>query len=198
MAQNDIAAESAVNKSPIALVEAPDWAARARLNALQPVSRLPAEVLSLIPLTCALETRPTWFTRRHAQRTVFRKPGSGWLDVTQVCRAWRDAALGYPGLWSCADIPLHLGQKWARTFLTRSGVTPVTITLHPSDFEPFGIPEWAQNLLRAHLHRTTKLSVSGEASSYRALENLGQEVPRLTSIVLTFVDSHALSPLSNV
>ncbi|VDC01467.1 unnamed protein product [Peniophora sp. CBMAI 1063] len=164
-----------------------------------PVSRLPAEVLCLIFLACARETRPTFLIHRRSQRLVQRKSGSGWLDVTQVCRTWRRAALGYPVLWSSGDLPLDMGQTWAREISARAGTTTIKVCLTFADFEPHGIPAWVQELLRDDLHRIGELRVDrGEDTAYRTIEGLGGEAPRLTAISLSFVNPRTFVPNSKL
>ncbi|VDB95232.1 unnamed protein product [Peniophora sp. CBMAI 1063] len=187
-----------VVQSQAADVEISDWTSRSRLNATRPVGRLPAEVLSLIFLIYALERIPSLSIARKAQGLVLREQGSGWLDVTHVCRAWRHAALGYPALWSCCVIPLDLGQDWAREFLTRSGTTTLSVTLDIRDFKSRAVPTWVQDLLRPHLHRTGQLQIaSGEWSSLRTLDNIGDAALRLIEVDLSFGDCYTLVPSSN-
>ncbi|KAA1473249.1 hypothetical protein DENSPDRAFT_744651, partial [Dentipellis sp. KUC8613] len=85
---------------------------RTRYNSLSLISSLPPEVLSNIFWYRMLASPPS-------------RNGLGWIEVTHVCRHWRDAALQDHSLWS--DITSILGPRWIHRMLDRAQFTPLSI-----------------------------------------------------------------------
>ncbi|TFY78150.1 hypothetical protein EWM64_g5862 [Hericium alpestre] len=88
---------------------------RTRLNALCPISALPAEALARIFQFCADMYPPASYKQHRL----------GWIEVTHVCRHWRDTALQFPSLWG--NICYALGSQWGETVLARAKVAPISL-----------------------------------------------------------------------
>ncbi|KAI0311405.1 hypothetical protein OF83DRAFT_1151182, partial [Amylostereum chailletii] len=76
----------------------------------------------------------------------------GWILITHVCRRWRQAALGYPSLWSYMDLetipPLFVEQM-----LFRSGACPLTVYFPP----PWNDKYWSMFALIAPEHHRIRV-----------------------------------------
>ncbi|KAI0058223.1 hypothetical protein BV25DRAFT_1784358, partial [Artomyces pyxidatus] len=83
--------------------------------------KLPLEVLTRVfRFSALLEPPIPWATNLMSGLSLL-----GWMKVTNVCRLWRQAALGEPTLW--ADLNLELGRKWATELLARSKSVPLIV-----------------------------------------------------------------------
>ncbi|KAG8783152.1 hypothetical protein FRC20_005658 [Serendipita sp. 405] len=86
---------------------------------LHPVRKLPLEVLAMI------------FTM--AVKSIGHKPIKISFSLSQVCRTWRQAAIGHPSLWTSIFINLQKSVsdlEWAMKILQkRTGVHPVSLEL---------------------------------------------------------------------
>jgi len=105
----------------------------ARKAMIGPIRRIPPEVLGHIFIHCLPN-------RQSARPIVKRIP----LLLCKICSAWRMTALATPQLWSSfyfSDIDL-MRDEYARTWLGRSGVLPLTIGIGdmPVDPEVFADP----------------------------------------------------------
>lgn len=85
---------------------------RTQRNILSPVSRLPAEILASIFIRCA---------RNHHKN---RRSVPEWVNVSYVCRHWRDIALNCSTLWSFLFVS---SQHWTDELLARSKTTPLKV-----------------------------------------------------------------------
>ncbi|TFY78191.1 hypothetical protein EWM64_g5818 [Hericium alpestre] len=119
---------------------------RTRINSLCPISALPAELLVHI-LELYVSTKP-------AGSCVDSGGHLGWIEVTHVCRLWRDTALQSPGLWS--NVCFKLGSQWTELMLAR--VKSVPISVHWDETE--GTQE-SLDFISAHLRHTRELSLAG-------------------------------------
>lgn len=78
---------------------------------IQPISRLPDEVLVEVFLIL---------------RDWSLKTDGNWFIVTHVCRRWRNVAIDFPRLWSVPDLCKHSFYQ-IKTFLERAKAAPLTI-----------------------------------------------------------------------
>ncbi|VDC01465.1 unnamed protein product [Peniophora sp. CBMAI 1063] len=207
--QNDnvvVGGEEAQNRSGEMPTEDARLAAQALHNARLPISTLPAEILSYIFVLYAHEIeRPSLtLSSTDTPGLVSRRPGSGWLDVSQVCVFWRTIAHGTPTLWSCGDIPFDLGHSWCRDFLARLDTMAIKVSLDFRRFKSDGIPTWAIELLREHIPRIGRL-VIGSASEASLLKSdiikcLGRDAApqNLTSLSFWFPTSTLYVPSSDM
>lgn len=88
---------------------------RTQRNTFSPIARLPPEILASIFIHCA----QSYKKNRHT--------GSGvpdWVNVSYVCRHWRDVALDCPTLWSFLFVSSHY---WTNELLARSKAAPLKV-----------------------------------------------------------------------
>ncbi|KAA1467145.1 hypothetical protein DENSPDRAFT_228219 [Dentipellis sp. KUC8613] len=106
-------------------------AAKTRRNALSRVSRLLPDVLPLV-FAMLIPDEPPIAMSQAAYGTVEqqRMQTLGWTKVTQVCRAWREAALSEPSLW--ATITRFASPQWMLASLARSKRAPLALSLDVS------------------------------------------------------------------
>lgn len=77
-----------------------------------PIAQLPSETLITIFLECVAHDTPSL-------------SNLGWIQITHVCRFWRDLALHSPLLWT--NIPLRLGRECMEEFIRRSNSAPLKL-----------------------------------------------------------------------
>jgi len=106
-----------------------------RRNMLAPISILPAEILARIFHFAAFSERPY---------------SMGWVNVTHVCRRWRQTALDDSTLWAhFLDFPRN--KEWIAERLSRARNAPLTIDLDESmDKDTF-------SLFTPHISHTREL-----------------------------------------
>lgn len=133
-------------------------------NPLQPVNRLPPEIIVL----CAA------FVPRTEPKPI--------VSLTHVCRYWREAIASSPSNWTL------IGSKWkqlATLFLERAGVAPLTVTISAWDLkEDSG--DFLQILL-PHVARISQLSLRVSTSIEKVTHKhpgFFASMPDLTSLEL--------------
>ncbi|VDB84975.1 unnamed protein product [Peniophora sp. CBMAI 1063] len=65
-----------------------------------------------------------------------------WISVTHVCARWRALGLDQTDLWT--DLPLVLGPRWFKSFISRSKSAPVSLDY--SSFSRAAYLHWEQSL----------------------------------------------------
>ena len=102
---------------------------RFQRNTLLPISRPPTEILAEIFVRGA----------RDHHHMSYCEPAMGtpkWVNVSYVCRQWRDVALNCPTLWSHP----FMGSPWCtKVLLARSGRVPLKICIGIS----FQLQQWS-------------------------------------------------------
>ncbi|TFY70440.1 hypothetical protein EVG20_g2569 [Dentipellis fragilis] len=138
---------------------------RARINALNTVCRLPAEVLvKIFRYLPELEYSYTRYKEVEGKQVVIpRALNLGWILVTHVCKYWRRVALEKSGLWT--RICFSLGSEWAAQMMERSKTAPLTIA---DSYETRKFHPHVGRLTSSHLSHTRKLHF------YLPLETLTQ------------------------
>ncbi|VDB96108.1 unnamed protein product, partial [Peniophora sp. CBMAI 1063] len=147
-----LAAESAAMRAFL-------WRFETSLNNLQPVMRLPTEILTTIFMLVAESNPITGYP--HNRRAYAYLGGShrnpaayvDWLPLTRVCRRWRSEALACSPLWG--RIPLSLGTKGIDEFVRRSRDASLVIDCSPHD----KYPHLGEMLQPAHLLRAREIHV---------------------------------------
>lgn len=104
------------------------------------VHKLPTEILAKIFALLAVIDPPRRYTEAERKPLMFDEEGHfkaydrssirspiHWIEITRVCRYWREIALSQCSLWT--HPLLHLGPEWYLTFLRRAGSAPLTIEL---------------------------------------------------------------------
>ncbi|KIJ20956.1 hypothetical protein PAXINDRAFT_165772 [Paxillus involutus ATCC 200175] len=92
---------------------------RTRRNALSPISRLPPEILSTIF---------THYARGYYEDTLSRAGWAVplWVNVSYICRHWRDVALNCPSLWTFLFVS---SPRWTEELFSRSKMAPLKIRI---------------------------------------------------------------------
>ncbi|KAI6008106.1 hypothetical protein F5J12DRAFT_826658 [Pisolithus orientalis] len=91
-------------------------------NDAVPISRLPSDVLEII----FDESRRVLF-----RWTGFRRPLPIEVQLSHVCRRWRQVALNTPSLWNTLRIPILHRESAIRTYLHRCNQCPLSVHLGP-------------------------------------------------------------------
>ncbi|KAG1881267.1 hypothetical protein F4604DRAFT_1922275 [Suillus subluteus] len=107
---------------------------RSRSNGQIPISRLPDDILLMIFELFEEEKRLNGRDNRdhiHATYGIDNVPAC--LEVTHVCRHWRNVALGCPTLWTFINSPPPL---WLDVMLQRSQKAPLVVT--------YKLPRWSR------------------------------------------------------
>ncbi|KAJ7115973.1 hypothetical protein C8R44DRAFT_880364 [Mycena epipterygia] len=137
-------------------------ALQSRRNALSPVGRLPAEMLSRIFLFCADPDSLSWIR-----------------EVSHISRHWRAVALACPNLWSS---PLYSkGPKWADEMLKRSKQAPLTADL--TYMTPRMVNTVHSSLVQ--ISRIGELDVRTGSRAVPEILNLSDTAPYLHSLCLS-------------
>ena len=150
-------------------------------NTLLPVSLLPPELLARVFHFYAVAD-PPW----HGVTKL------GWIQVTHVCRHWRQVALDHASLWArISGFPMC--TKWITEQLSRAKNSPLEIELlgNPT-------PETI-SLFPSHLHHTRKLRLRGLSRSHlSAIKELWSlEAPDLEHLELVVSPSKVANPLTS-
>ncbi|KAI0040905.1 hypothetical protein FA95DRAFT_1565979 [Auriscalpium vulgare] len=118
--------------------------AHAEHNALQPICRLPPELLGIIFACVAAKDLPY---RGHL----------GWITLTFTCHHFRRIALAQTTIW--ANIPLTLSSEWRQLMLVRSQDAPLTIEIfYRGSLEAlFAVRPTDLDFIFSNLHRTDTL-----------------------------------------
>ncbi|KAH9850028.1 hypothetical protein C2E23DRAFT_335207 [Lenzites betulinus] len=111
------------------------------LNARAPINRLPPEILSLIFVFQAeifhdLRLRgpsPLWY--HNGTDEAAHSPIYTWLNVTSVCKHWREVALQCASFWTYLVIDQRIPEESLSTFIARSKGLPLTVVAHAFDLE---------------------------------------------------------------
>ncbi|VDC06102.1 unnamed protein product [Peniophora sp. CBMAI 1063] len=120
-------------------------------------------ILSLLPeLTVVIFSHLVRVDPPQASHTGMRL---GWINVTHVCRNWREVALDYPLLWT--ELSGELGPRWLDAFFQRS--QECLVTLNKFDYYHNRV-RLLDKLLPPTLHRIQNLTIEQTPSRYvRAL-----------------------------
>ncbi|KAF9218982.1 hypothetical protein BS17DRAFT_741495 [Gyrodon lividus] len=94
-------------------------ALRTQRNALSPISCLPPEILATIFIH---------YARNYYEDPRFRGTWGipPWVNVSYICRHWRDVALSCPSLWTFLFVS---SQRWTEELLSRSKMAPLKIRM---------------------------------------------------------------------
>ncbi|VDC06103.1 unnamed protein product [Peniophora sp. CBMAI 1063] len=163
------------------------------------VASLPPELTTSVFLFLAATHSPEFYTYvRKANKhgipilVPIRREGAarnGWLNVTFVCRAWREIAINCSAMWT--DLNGTLGPSWLKCFIERSKDASVSVR----DFHELAESERSKPLLDDVLprviHRTRILEI-GHYPSPTIYVSLAQRAPYLEDLSLTSIRFHLL------
>ncbi|KAI0042425.1 hypothetical protein FA95DRAFT_1682568 [Auriscalpium vulgare] len=152
-------------------------------NQLVPVYRLAPETLAHIFSLCA-QNAPH-MSRRGGRVKL------GWIQVTHVCRLWRDIALDCAGLWT--DIFLHMGESWTKAMLERSKLATLHVSNQSSYFPlPMYVTRRQADDVRAQLFRIRGLDLHMVGAPIADM--FTSSTPQLETLMLRGPGTHELSP----
>ncbi|KAF7981074.1 hypothetical protein HWV62_35558 [Athelia sp. TMB] len=143
-------------------------------NVLNPTRRLPVEILGQI------------FVLLQGML------GGRSIAPTQICRHWRDVAIGTSTLWNCIKVPHSIGRtvsdaEMVALWLQRSGGQPLTILLGCESLD-WGQSEWDTPTFdtvigQAHRWKEFKLHVNDSIVSF--LKKIPEDLPMLETLYIT-------------
>ncbi|KZV60325.1 hypothetical protein PENSPDRAFT_760069 [Peniophora sp. CONT] len=174
-----LAAESSAMRSFL-------WRFETSLNNLQPIMRLPTEILTTIFMLVAESNPITGYPQNRRTYSYLGtrsiNPYVDWLPLTRVCRRWRAEALACSPLWG--RIPLSLGTKGIDEFVRRSRDASLVIDCaHHDRYQHLGEMLQPGFLARAReLHVPTTALQGNNAATYLPL--LQNPAPRLEAFVI--------------
>ncbi|TFY65628.1 hypothetical protein EVG20_g5465 [Dentipellis fragilis] len=110
----------------ISAMEGAMLAGRRRHNALLPIAHLLPDILPRVFnfLTLDKPRIPDADLNDVKSYAVRQQVALGWIKVTHVCVAWRDAALSHPYLWS--TLFSRASTKWTAEMVSRSKAAPLS------------------------------------------------------------------------
>ncbi|KAI0056498.1 hypothetical protein BV25DRAFT_1571468 [Artomyces pyxidatus] len=91
-----------------------------------PISKLPSGALARVFKFLMLLSEPGFGGRIFTHNSGKGRPSLGWIEVTYVCRRWRQVALDNPSLWG--RISFRMSSSWLKEMLARSRSAPIVIT----------------------------------------------------------------------
>ena len=159
-------------------------ALRSHRNALAPISRLSSKTLAAIF---------SYFPFSEWEKDWIQPEDAGYLiDLTHVCRRWRETALNHPRLWSCINFPrATLTPACIAETLSRAKMTPLHLDANAIEWSVAQFDALSRHL-EAHISHTRHLKVRGPLQSM--LERLVSSAPILEFLSL----SHKSSPSAHV
>ncbi|KAF8555363.1 hypothetical protein OG21DRAFT_1507775 [Imleria badia] len=142
-------------------------------NTFSFIFRLPTEILVAIFIFCARD----YHTKDHSLSLPT------WLNVSYVCRHWREVALNYPTLWTYVSTMPH---RWTEEFLDRSRKASLKIRVRL----PYAkdASRWLDTVEKVmhHVERIQELSLDlPDAYSDKVLLRLSSRAPRLQNLKIS-------------
>ncbi|EIM80218.1 uncharacterized protein STEHIDRAFT_163091 [Stereum hirsutum FP-91666 SS1] len=132
-----------------------------------PIAQLPSETLITIFLESVAHDTPS-------------SSNLGWVQITHVCRFWRDLALHSPLLWT--NIPLRLGRECMEEFIRRSNSAPLKLYHAPG---PNVLP-LSEVPIESIRHRVYSISIgyttNAQERAHKFIDDLLQSAPSLEEI----------------
>ncbi|KZV63239.1 hypothetical protein PENSPDRAFT_218409 [Peniophora sp. CONT] len=120
-------------------------------------AQLPEKTLLIIFRAAqVVDSIPTSRSIANNDSTLEQEPDSyrtyllAWVNLTYVCKRWRKLAVGDPGLWT--KIPVVLGARWLREFISRSQDLPIFIDYDLPIQSP-KVTEELKTIVPFHYHR---------------------------------------------
>ena len=93
------------------------------MDSLSPVCRLPIEILEPIFIHCACD-----YHNDDSGYPTQRVPS--WVNISYVCRHWRNVALNCPTLWAYLFV---MSPRWTAELLSRSKQAPLKLHVNPDE-----------------------------------------------------------------
>ncbi|KAF5357640.1 hypothetical protein D9758_007500 [Tetrapyrgos nigripes] len=144
---------------------------KTRWNELVPISMLPNEIISEVFLVCARcdvdHSHSCW----------------SWINVSYICKRWRNVALGSPMLWGYLDF---LKPALVPEMLRRSQKAPLIVSVPQKHIIKDQVEDAVISALH-HIHRVSEITLRNvvTASLGKALSDIRQGAPLLHTLCLT-------------
>ncbi|KAF8432452.1 hypothetical protein L210DRAFT_2842267 [Boletus edulis BED1] len=140
------------------------------------ISRLPTETLQDIFIHCTRDY--------HYQHLYPTKYVPSWVNVSYVCRHWRNVALDCPTLWSYLFI---VSRRWTEVLLARSKQASLKIRVSFVSHKSPGLN--CVRMVMNHVERIQELCLRLPALSiHHVLSRLSSRAPRLQYLDITVED----------
>ncbi|KAF8136118.1 hypothetical protein EV363DRAFT_1428578 [Boletus edulis] len=136
------------------------------------ISRLPTETLQDIFIHCARDY--------HYQNLYPTVSVPSWVNVSYVCRHWRNVALESPTLWTYIFI---MSRRWTEVLLARSKQASLKIRVSLIPRERLSCVGMVMN----HVERIQELCLHLPARASSILSRLSSRAPRLQDLDITVV-----------
>ncbi|KAF8428846.1 hypothetical protein L210DRAFT_3563898 [Boletus edulis BED1] len=137
------------------------------------ISRLPIEILQDIFILCAQD--------HHYRSFCSTEPVPSWVNVSYVCRHWRNVALDYPTLWTYLFIT---SRRWTEQLLARSEQASLKIRVNLVPRKTPGL--FCVGMVMNHVERIQELTLHLPSSfDHQVLSKLSSRAPRLQILDVT-------------
>jgi len=164
----------------------------ANRNSLSFIFRLPTEILVTIFVHCARDY--------HSKVSGHRTPTAPcWVNVSYVCRHWRNVALNCSTLWTYLFVT---SQRWTEELLARSGQGSLKLHANTdsshcdSTLLELGIVEQVMN--QVERIQELRLHLPFTSSDHRFFSKLSSRAPRLQNLKISTEDDFDFSQWSSV
>ncbi|KAF8555580.1 hypothetical protein OG21DRAFT_1507596 [Imleria badia] len=144
-----------------------------QINSFSFIFRLPTEILATIFILCARDY--------HTKDYILSQPT--WLNLSYVCRHWREVALNCPTLWAYVSTMPH---RWTEEFLDRSkkALLKIRVKLPYANH----VSRWLNSVEKVmhHVERIQELSLDlPDTHSDKLLLKLSSRAPRLQNLKIS-------------
>ena len=141
-----------------------------RRNTFSLISRLPTETLATIFIHCAHDYHCE--DLGHFTRTV-----PDWVNVSYVCRQWRNVTLNCPTLWSYIFMT---SQRWTEELLARSKQASLKLRVRPGRWDKTLWGLYLVEQVTKQVERIQELYLHLPAmNTHEVLSKLSSQAPRL-------------------
>ncbi|KAF8428850.1 hypothetical protein L210DRAFT_3117210 [Boletus edulis BED1] len=138
------------------------------------ISRLPIEILQDIFILCAQD-------HHYRPGLCSTEPVPSWVNVSYVCRRWRNVALDCPTLWTYLFIT---SRRWTEQLLARSEQASLKIRVSLVPRETLWL--FCMGRVMKHLERIQELTLHLPSSfEHLVLSKLSSRAPRLQILDIT-------------
>ncbi|KAF9245225.1 hypothetical protein BU15DRAFT_70983 [Melanogaster broomeanus] len=170
--RSNTAEEARTHVDDVSALHLPICALRKQRNTLSAISRFPPEILATIFVHCA-----RLYCGDFRLQGPWKVPP--WVNVSYICRQWRDVALNCSSLWKFL---LVSSQSWTEELLYRSKMAPLTVFMDKRDLE-WSSELWFWEKAAAYAERIQVLSLMlTDLTAEEILPKLTSRAPLLKTL----------------